>query len=322
MRNSDSQIGAGRQLYSVIQPYFYQMMEVGDGHTLYVEECGNPDGIPVVVVHGGPGGGCSPSMRRFFHPDVYRIILFDQRGCGRSTPHASVQDNTTWHLVEDIERIRKHLGIDSWIVFGGSWGATLSLIYAQAHPSHIRHLVLRGVFLMTQAELDWFYGGGAGRFFPEEWQNFINLLPEAERDNVIDGFAKRLFGNNDAEQIKFARAWTAWETSLASLESHTQSGGMAPAAYARAFARIENHYFSNKGFMQADGQIMRDIDIIKDIPGTIIQGRYDMICPPDTAFKLHQAWPTSRLVIATKSGHSLSEPQIMSALVEVMDELA
>lgn len=321
MRNSDSQISAGRELYPVIQPYFYQMLEVSDGHTLYVEECGNPDGIPVVVLHGGPGGGCSPGMRRFFHPDVYRIILFDQRGCGRSRPHASVEDNTTWHLVDDIERIRKHLGIENWIVFGGSWGATLSLVYAQAHPTNVRHLVLRGVFLMTQTELDWFYDGGAGRFFPEEWQKFVGLLPPEEQGSIISSYAKRLFGEEQADQVKFAQAWAGWESSLASLESFA-SAGTTPAAYARAFARIENHYFSHKGFLEVDGQIMRDIDRIKDIPGTIVQGRYDMICPPDTAYKLHKKWPTSRLIFASRSGHSLSEPQITSALVQVMDDLA
>ncbi|MEH6359295.1 MAG: prolyl aminopeptidase [Amylibacter sp.] len=321
MRNSDSQIGAGRKLYPIIQPYFYQMLEVSDGHTLYVEECGNPDGIPVVILHGGPGGGCGPGMRRFFHPDVYRTILFDQRGCGRSTPHASVEDNTTWHLVDDIERIRKHLGIENWIVFGGSWGATLSLIYAQAHPTRVRHLVLRGVFLMTQAELDWFYGGGAGQFFPEEWEKLTGLLPADERHDIIGGYAKRLFSDDPASQNNFARAWTGWETALASLESHT-SPVTAPAAYACAFARIENHYFSNKGFLDVDGQIMRDIGMLKDIPGTIVQGRYDMICPPNTAHRLHNAWPTSRLIMAPKAGHSLSEPQITSTLVAVMDELA
>jgi proline iminopeptidase len=321
MRNSDSQIGAGRELYPVIQPYFYQMLEVSDGHTLYVEECGNPDGIPVVVLHGGPGGGCSPGMRRFFHPDVYRIILFDQRGCGRSRPHASVEDNTTWHLVDDIERIRKHLGIESWIVFGGSWGATLSLVYAQAHPTHVHHLVLRGVFLMTQRELDWFYDGGAGRFFPEEWQKFAGLLPPEEQDSIISSYAKRLFGKDHSDQVKFAQAWTGWESALASLESSV-STGTTPAAYARAFARIENHYFTNKGFLEMDGQIMRDMDNIKDIPGTIVQGRYDMICPPETAYTLHNVWPTSRLIFASRAGHSLSEPQITSALVQVMDDLS
>lgn len=321
MRNADSQIGAGRQLYPVIQPYFYQMMEVSDDHSLYIEECGNPDGIPVVVLHGGPGGGCSPGMRRFFHPDVYRIILFDQRGCGRSTPHASVEDNTTWHLVEDIERIRKHLGVDQWIVFGGSWGSTLALIYAETHPEHVRNLVLRGVFLMTQSELDWFYNGGAARFFPEEWQKFVGLLPVEEQSDIIGAYSKRLFGDDKSEMVSFARAWTGWESALASLESHT-SANMAPAAYASAFARIENHYFANKGFLNEDGYIMKNIDIIKDIPGTIVQGRYDMICPPDTAVKLHEAWPASRLIIASQSGHSLSEPQITSILVGVMDELA
>ena len=321
MRNADSQIGAGRKLYPVIQPYFYQMMEVSDDHSIYIEECGNPDGIPVVVLHGGPGGGCSPGMRRFFHPDVYRIILFDQRGCGRSTPHASVEDNTTWHLVKDIERIRKHLGVDQWIVFGGSWGSTLALVYAETHREHVRNLVLRGVFLMTQSELDWFYDGGAGRFFPEEWQKFVGLLPEEERSDIIGAYSKRLFGDDKAELVKFARAWTGWESALASLESHT-SVSMAPAAYACAFARIENHYFANMGFLGEDGYIMKNIDIIKSIPGTIVQGRYDMICPPNTAVKLHEEWPASRLIIASQSGHSLSEPQITSTLVGVMDELA
>jgi len=297
------------------------MLEVSDGHSLYVEECGNPEGIPVIVLHGGPGGGCSPGMRRFFHPDVYRIILFDQRGCGRSTPHASVENNTTWHLVDDIERIRKHLGVESWIVFGGSWGATLSLIYAQSHPLRVRHLVLRGVFLMTQSELDWFYGGKAGRFFPEKWEKFAGLLPVDERDDMIAGYAKRLFGADESTKITFARAWAGWESALASLESHS-TPNTTPAAYACAFARIENHYFSNKGFLDVDGQIMRDIGRLKDIPGTIVQGRYDMVCPPETAYRLHRAWPTSRLIIASKSGHALSEPQITSALVGVMDELA
>ncbi len=321
MRNSDSQIGAGRQLYPVIQPYFYQMMEVSDGHTLYVEECGNPDGIPVVVLHGGPGGGCSPGMRRFFHPDKYRIILFDQRGCGRSTPHASVEDNTTWHLVDDIERIRKHLGVENWIVFGGSWGATLSLVYAQKHPMHVRHLVLRGVFLMTFAELNWFYGGGAARFFPEQWQYFEGLLPKSERGDIIAGYGKRLFGEDKTELARFARAWTGWETALAYLESQVFSNGTSPTAYDCSFSLIEKHYFSHKGFLEVDGQIMRDIGVLKDIPGTIFQGRYDMICPPETAIGLHNAWPSSRLIMASKSGHSLSEPQITSTLVEVMDEL-
>ena len=223
--------------------------------------------------------------------------------------------------MDDIERIRKHLGIDSWIVFGGSWGATLSLVYAQKHPEHVKHLVLRGVFTMTQSELDWFYGGGAGRFFPEEWEKFVGLLPKEERGDTITSYEKYLFGDDQAEQIKFARAWTGWESALASLEVPSTLGE-APAAYARAFARIENHYFSNKGFLEVDEQIMRDIHILKDIPGTIVQGRYDMICPPDTAVMLHKAWPSSHLIVASRSGHSLSETQITSTLISVMDGLA
>lgn len=320
MRNSDSQIGAGRKLYPVIQPYTYEMLDIGDGHTLYIEECGNPKGIPVVVLHGGPGGGCSPGMRRFFHPDVYRIILFDQRGCGRSKPHACVAANTTWHLIDDIERIRTHLKIDTWIVFGGSWGACLALLYAQAHPAHVRHLVLRGVFTMTQAELDWFYDGGAGRFFPEEWEKFVGLLPETEHNTVIESYAKRLFGKDEEVQTTFARAWTAWESALAMLETPA-AATITPAAYARAFARIENHYFRHNGFLETDDHILRNIGCLQDIPGTIVQGRYDMICPPDTAVTLHKAWPASRLIIAGRSGHSLSEPEITSILVQVMDEL-
>ena len=321
MRNADTQSGVTRRLYPVIQPYHYEMLDVTDGHTLYLEECGNKDGVPVIILHGGPGGGCSPSMRRFFHPDLYRIVLFDQRGCGRSRPHASVTNNTTWDLIEDIEMIRTHLGIDKFTVFGGSWGATLSLLYAQSYPEHVRQLVLRGVFTMTQAELDWFYAGGAARFFPELWQRFIEMLPPAERGNVIEGFYRRLFSPDEEVQTKFARAWTSWESALATLEGASHVGS-TPAAYARAFARIENHYFMNKGFLPEDGYIMANLHKIAHIPGVIVQGRYDMICPPETAFKLHEAWPSSRLIMAPTSGHSLSEQGISSALLGVMDEIA
>lgn len=321
MRNSEGQIGAPRQLYPVAQPYHYRMIKVGDGHELYVEECGNPKGIPVVVLHGGPGGGCSPGMRRFFHPDLYRVILFDQRGCGRSKPHADVSDNTTWHLISDIELIREKLGITDWIVFGGSWGATLSLLYAQTHPEKVRHLVLRGVFLMTQAELDWFYNGGAARFFPEQWNKFLSLLGPEELDDIMGAYARRLFGNDEGEQTRFARLWTEWESALATLEPKTVAGS-TPAAYARCFARIENHYFRNKGFLRRDDQILHDMPKIAHISGTIVQGRYDMICPPNSAVALHNAWPASRLLMIPTAGHSLSEPGIASALVSVMDELS
>ena len=321
MRNSESQNGAHRPLYPVIQPYNYRMLQVSDGHKLYVEECGNPDGIPVVVLHGGPGGGCSPGMRRFFHPDIYRVILFDQRGCGRSRPHASVENNTTWDLVADIEAIRQELEIDKWIVFGGSWGSTLALVYAQTHPAAVRHLVLRGVFLMTQAELQWFYGGGAGASFPDEWDRFAGLLPEDEQDNIIDGYAKRLFGNDEDVQIRFARAWTEWESALAALEP-SPNRGTVPASYALAFAKIENHYFRNAGFLDRDGQILHNMPLIEHIPGSIVQGRYDMICPPHMAHRLHDAWPAARLMVIPAAGHSLSEPGITSALVTIMDELS
>jgi len=320
MRNSESQIGAYRPLYPVIQPYNYRMLAVTGEHVLYVEECGNPDGIPVVVLHGGPGGGCSPGMRRFFHPDTYRIILFDQRGCGRSKPHASTENNTTWDLVADIEIIRKELGVDKWIVFGGSWGATLSLAYAQTHPDRVSNLVLRGIFMMTKRELDWFYGGGAGRFFPRQWDNFTKRVPKNERDDYIAAYAKRLNGTNEAEKIQFARAWTEWENALAVLEPKPTRGS-TPASYALAFAKIENHYFSNGGFLREDQQLLKDMHKIAHIPGAIVQGRYDMICPPETAFALHAAWPAAQLIVVPNAGHALSESGISSALTTVMDEL-
>ncbi len=320
MRNTEGQIGAGRNLYSLIQPYDYHILDVGDGHNLYVEECGNPNGVPVVVLHGGPGAGCSPGMRRFFNPKIYRIILFDQRGCGRSKPHASIEANTTWHLVSDIEKIRKLLQIKSWIVFGGSWGATLALIYAQSHPIAVKHLVLRGVFLMTDLELDWFYNGGAGMFFPDEWRKLIDLLKPGEQVDVINSYNKKLFQEDEAEQTKYARAWTEWETALATMNAKSLNG-VTPGEYARAFARIENHYFVNKGFLNKDNIILNNMHKMDQIPGTIIQGRYDMICPPLSAYKLYNAWERSKLHVIDNAGHSLSEEGISSALVSVMDNL-
>ncbi len=306
-------------LYPTLDPFDSRMLDVGQGHSVYVEQCGNPDGIPVVVLHGGPGGGCSPTMRRYFDPAVYRIVLFDQRGCGRSRPHACVDDNTTWHLVADIELIRETLNIDTWSVFGGSWGATLALIYAQAHAGAVRALILRGVFLMTQGELDWFYGGGAGQFWPDLWARFTALVPEEERHDYIAAYHRRLFSGDSAQEVRFARAWTGWENALASI-SNDGPGGESPAEYARAFARLENHYFTNAGFLGPDRQIMDNMASIEHIPGVIVQGRYDMICPPAAAHGLAAVWPAARLTIVPRAGHALSEPGTTEALIRAMDD--
>ena len=310
----------GQFLYPQIEPFDQRMLDVGDGHRLYVEQCGHPQGAPVIVLHGGPGGGCSPAMRRYFDPAHYRIILFDQRGCGRSRPHASVTANTTWHLVADIERIRAALGIDRWIVFGGSWGATLALIYGETHPDRAVHLVLRGVFLATQAELDWFYGGGAGAFWPDRWREFVSPVPEDERADLIAAYHKRLFSGDTVEEVRFARAWAAWENALASVESHGP-GGDAPGDYARAFARLENHYFTHNAFLEEDGQILRDIARLDGVPGTIVQGRLDMICPPVSAWRLAERWRRADLRMIPVAGHALSEPGISAELMRVMDDL-
>ncbi|MGR3493533.1 MAG: prolyl aminopeptidase [Shimia sp.] len=319
-RNSGHK-SAVQYLYPPCDPFDQRMLEVGDGHRVYVEQCGRPDGQPVVVLHGGPGGGCSPAMRRYFDPSRYRVILFDQRGCGRSKPHASVKANTTAHLIQDIELIRTTLGIPGWAVFGGSWGATLALLYAQAHPERISALILRGVFLMTQAELNWFYNGGAGLFWPEAWAKFVAPVPEAERGDLIAAYNRRLFSGDLMQETRFARHWVAWENALASIASDGVTGD-SPAEYARAFARLENHYFLNAGFLEADGQIMRDLNKIADIPGWIVQGRYDMICPPASAHGLAKAWPRATLKMVPRAGHALSEPGISAALVQIMNELA
>ncbi|SHF46339.1 prolyl aminopeptidase Serine peptidase. MEROPS family S33 [Litoreibacter ascidiaceicola] len=320
MDRSSGQNRAVAHLYPPIDPFDQQMLDVGDGHRIYVEQCGNPDGIPVVVLHGGPGGGCSPAMRRYFDPTTYRIVLFDQRGCGRSRPHASVENNTTWHLVRDIELIRARFGIEKWIVFGGSWGATLSLLYAQSHPDRAAHLVLRGVFLMTQAELDWFYGGGAGLFFPEQWSKFADLIPEDEQGDMIAAYQRRLFSGDIPLESRYARAWAGWENALAALTvSHPV--GDAPAEYARAFARLENHYFTNQGFLESDGQILSNREAIEHIPAVIVQGRYDMICPPISAYRLADGWAKADLRMIKASGHALSEPAITAELVRTMDDL-
>lgn len=311
---------AAAYLFPPTEPFDQRLLDVGDGHRVYVEQCGNRDGLPVVVLHGGPGGGCSPVMRRYFDPKIYRIILFDQRGCGRSRPHASVEHNTTWHLVDDIELIRETLGIERWAVFGGSWGATLGLIYAISHPDRVRALALRGVFTMTQAELDWFYGGGAGKFWPDLWERFVEPIPEEERGDLIEAYAKRLFSGEHATEVACARRWVGWENALASIHSDGAMGS-SPAEYARAFARLENHYFRNSGFLDEDGWILNRMDKIAHIPGVIVQGRYDMICPPDSAYRLASRWPAGELKMVPRAGHALSEPGISGALVQTMIDL-
>lgn len=320
MDQRSGQKRAADYLYPPIDPFDQRVIEVDGGHRVFVEQCGNPQGVPVLVLHGGPGGGCSPAMRRYFDPAHYRVVLFDQRGCGRSRPHASVQDNTTWHLVADIERIRSDLGIDQFLLFGGSWGATLALIYAISHPDRVTGMVLRGVFLMTQGELDWFYGGGAGAFYPELWTRFLSVLPEAERGNPLMAYHKRLFSGVLGEETRAARAWAGWENSLASVLADG-AAGEGPAEYARAFARLENHYFVNAGFLESDGWILANAHRIDQIPATIVQGRFDMICPPSSAWRLAQALPKSRLHMIPMAGHALSEPGISEALVQAMNLL-
>jgi proline iminopeptidase len=320
MDQRSGQKRAADYLYPPIEPFDQRVIEVTEGHRIYVEQCGNPLGVPVLVLHGGPGGGCSPAMRRYFDPEHYRVVLFDQRGCGRSRPHASVEANTTWHLLGDIERIRADLGIDRFILFGGSWGATLALIYAISHPERVAAMVLRGVFLMTQAELDWFYGGGAGAFYPELWARFLSVIPEEERQDLIGAYHRRLFSGVLGEETRAARAWAGWENALASVQGDGAAGD-GPAEYARAFARLENHYFLNGGFLEQDGWILANAARIADIPATIVQGRFDMICPPVNAFRLAQALPKARLHMIPLAGHALSEPGISEALVYAMNIL-
>jgi len=319
MDKSADQNAAAPGLYPPVEPFDSQMLDVGDGHKVYVEQCGRPDGVPVVVLHGGPGGGSSPMMRRFFDPAVYRVVLFDQRGCGRSRPHASVEANTTAHLIDDIELIRGTLGIRRWLVFGGSWGATLALAYAQAHPARAAHLILRGIFLGTRAELDWFYGGGASRFHPDLWTRFAEAIPEAERDDMIGAYHARLFSGVYAQETRFARLWTEWENALASIDS--RPGQAAPVDYARAFARLENHYFRNGCFLDGADALIDGLPRMNGVGGAIVQGQYDMICPPVTAWRLHRAWAGSSLTIVPRAGHALSEPGITAELVRIMNRL-
>jgi proline iminopeptidase len=294
------------------------MLDVGDGHTVYAEESGNPDGKPVVFLHGGPGGGTSPKHRRFFDPDAYRIVLIDQRGCGNSTPHAAVEHNTTWDLVHDIERVRNHLGIDHWMVFGGSWGSTLALAYSEAHPDVVTDLVLRGIFLLRRAELEWFYQDGASRLFPDAWEEYLEPIPYGERDDLIAAYHRRLFGSDVDEQLRAARAWSTWEKSV-SFFAPPDDEEADSDEFALAFARIENHYFVNRGFLERESQLLDKVDRIRHIRAVIVQGRYDVVCPLRSAWDLHRAWPEADLVINPHAGHSALDPENTVALVAACD---
>jgi len=312
-----------RSLYPEIQPYATGTLKVDGRHELYFEQCGNPEGKPVVLLHGGPGGGCSDKMRRFHDPAKYRIVLFDQRGSGRSTPHADLVDNTTWDLVADIEKLRGKLGIDRWQVFGGSWGSTLALAYAQAHPQRVTELVLRGIFMLRRWELEWFYQEGASRLFPDAWEHYIKAIPPVERHDLISAFHRRLTSEDEATRLAAARAWSVWEgaTSFLHVDDDFINSHEDPQ-FALAFARIENHYFVNGGFFEVEDQLLRDAHRIADIPGVIVHGRYDVVCPLANAWDLHKAWPKAKLEITAASGHSAFEAENVDALVRATDAFA
>jgi len=308
----------GNSLYPPIRPYRRARLAVSSLHSLYFEESGNPRGKPVVFLHGGPGGGTTPAMRRFFDPRRYRIVLFDQRGCGRSRPHASLVDNTTWHLVEDIERLRAHLGIERWQVFGGSWGSTLALAYAQRHPQAVSELVLRGIFLLRRSELDWFYQHelGAAALFPDRWEQFLAPIPVRERTDMMRAYYRRLTSPRAAVRARAARAWSIWEGATSFLQASPSAvAKFDNPEFAAAFARIECHYFVNRGFLEREDQLLRDIPRIRNIPAVIVQGRYDVVCPLRSAWALHRAWPEAQLCVVPDAGHSAFEPGIARALV-------
>ncbi len=307
-------------IYPPIEPHRTGMLRVSPVHEVYWEESGAADGTPVVFVHGGPGGGTSPDQRRFFDPSAYRIVLFDQRGCGKSTPHASLEENTTWDLVADMERIREHLGIDRWVVFGGSWGSTLALAYAQTHPDRVRAIVVRGIFLLRSKELRWYYQEGASFVFPDAWESFVAPIPEEERDDLMAAYRRRLTGDDPETRVVAARAWSVWEGSTSWLlpsEEHVASFGEDD--FAEAFARIENHYFVNGGFFTHPEQLLDGVDRIRHIPAVIVQGRYDMCCPVTTAWDLHRRWPEADFRIVPDAGHAAMEPGTRSLLVDATD---
>lgn len=310
------------KLFPEIEPYATHRLAVEAPHELYVEECGNPAGLPVLFVHGGPGAGCESWHRRFFDPEIYRIILFDQRGAGRSTPHAALENNTTWHLVADMELLRGYLGIDRWVLFGGSWGSTLSLAYAETHPDRVLGLILRGIFLCRPWEIRWFYQEGANRVFPDHWEHFIAPIPENERHDLLAAHYKRLTGDDDVARMRAAEAWSLWEGRTATLKPNSSVIEHFGSPHtALALARIEAHYFAHDTFLKPD-QLLRNADRLADIPGFIVHGRYDMVCPIQSAWDLHRAWPQAKLEIVPDAGHSAAEPGIVDALVQAGIALA
>lgn len=316
-----------RRMYPEIEPYDAGLLDVGDGQAIYWETCGNPDGKPVVFLHGGPGGGSSADHRRLFDPARYRIVLFDQRGCGRSTPHASAAEydlsaNTTWHLVADIEKLRGHLGVDTWQVFGGSWGSALALAYAETHPDRVRELVLRGIFTLRKAELDWFYEGGAAAVFPDLWEHFLAPVPVEQRGHLIRAYSTLLHDPDPVVHAAAAIEWSRWESSTITLLPRPDViARFTEPSYALAFARIENHYFVHGGWWE-DGQLIRDAGRLADIPTVIVQGRYDMCTPPMTAWALAEVMPHAQLRMIPDAGHAFDEPGILDALLEATDRFA
>lgn len=307
-------------LYPICEPYNTGFMSA-DGHDIYYEECGNPNGKPAVFLHGGPGGGGSHSVRRFFDPKIYRIVIFDQRGCGRSLPHGCLEKNTTWDLVADIENLKILLGIEKWLVFGGSWGSTLSLAYAQTHPNSVSEMVLRGIFMLRKNELNWFYQDGASNIYPEAWQKFLEPINENERDDLMSAYHKIFIGDDENKRLNAAIAWSKWEGSTSSLSYRPEmTDSFTEPKFALAFALIENHYFVNGGFLDHENQLIETgIDIIRNIPTVIVQGRYDMVCPMTTAWELSQNWPEAKFVVAPSSGHTAFEKEITHELIKATD---
>ena len=311
------------QAYPPIEPYRSQRLRVSDLHEIHVEESGNPNGRPVVFLHGGPGGGSEPWHRQFFDPRRYRIVLFDQRGCGKSRPYAELRENTTWDLVADMEKIRTLLGIEQWVVFGGSWGSTLALAYAETHPERTRALVLRGIFLLRPEEVHWFYQQGCNWIFPDAWEHYLAAIPAAEHGDLLHAYHRRLTSDDPAVRRKAARAWSTWEGATSKLvQSEDMIARYSGENFAEAFARIECHYFVNNGFFRSPNQLLEDVGRIRHIPGTIVQGRYDVVCPARSAWDLHRAWPEAEMQIVPDAGHAASESGILSRLIDAADKFA